>query len=261
MLRRLTPELMDDPGVDRADLDRALGFIRVVNRRLGGVSALIGWLSVWSRVWPKDRPIWLLDIATGSADLPIAAVRWARTRGYDLRVTAIDLHETTLDLAREQVALYPDLADAITIERVDALKLMDRYKPGAFDYVHAGMFLHHLKWMQIMTVLRIMDRLARVGLVWNDLIRSRIAHGAIRVMTIGQPAITRHDARVSVEAGFSKAEVLDVARRVGIERPRYRASFLSQRFTLTSCREVSWDDAVRGIEPDPEPDIEGADDA
>lgn len=247
MRRRLSHELMDDPQADRAQLDRALGFIRRINRRLGGVRALVGWLEAWSGGWPGGRPVTLLDIATGSADLPIAAVRWARGRGIDLRITAIDLHETTLDLAREHVASYPELADAITIRRADALGLMDLYKPGSFDYVHAGMFLHHLRETQVMTVLRIMDRLARAGLIWNDLIRSRLAHGAIRVITLGQPEMVRHDARVSVEAGFTRAEVMDLAGRVGIEQPRYHASFLSQRFTLTAQRDVSWDDAVRGL--------------
>ena len=75
--RRLSAEIMDDPGVDPAALAAALGYIERVNRWMGGRSALISHLRKWSVRWPKDRPVTLLDIATGSADLPIAAVRIA----------------------------------------------------------------------------------------------------------------------------------------------------------------------------------------
>ncbi|MEC9373740.1 MAG: methyltransferase, partial [Planctomycetota bacterium] len=98
--RRLTPELMDDPGVDRAALAESLEYIRWVNRRMGGHAALLRHLKRWSARWPRDRAVTLLDMATGSADAAVAARRWGLDAGFDLRVTGIDLHETTLELAR-----------------------------------------------------------------------------------------------------------------------------------------------------------------
>lgn len=236
MQRTLTPELMDDPSVEPEKLGRSLAYIRAVNRRLGGQAALLRHLNEWSSRWPKDGPITLLDIATGSADLPVAARRWALARGFDLRITGVDLHETTLDFARAYIEEAskdePRISEGIELRRVDAGALMDHYEPGAFDYVHAGLFLHHLPEIEILTVLRIMERLCRRGLIWNDLVRSRLAHLAIRLLTLRQPEMVRHDARVSVEAGFTKREVLDIARRLDLDWCRYRASFVAQRFTL-----------------------------
>ena len=234
--RRLTPELMDDPAVDPQQLGKALRYIRGVNKRLGGVDALIRRLEPWSARWPTSRPVTLLDIATGSADLPIEAVRWARGRGFDLRVTGIDLHATTLELARDHVDAHPDVADAITLVRADALELDERFDPESFDYVHAGLFLHHLKEIQVMTVLRIMDRLAARGIIWNDLVRSTAARAVIHVLTIGQAEMIKHDARVSVEAGFTRREVLDIARRVDLGYCTYDWSLLTHRFTLAGER-------------------------
>lgn len=227
---------MDDPAVDPQRLDKALRYIRTVNKRLGGVHALLGRLEPWTHRWPADRPITMLDIATGSADLPIEAVRWARGRGFDLRVTGVDLHETTLELARDHVAQHSDVADAITLERADALALDERFEMMSFDYVHAGLFLHHLKEIQILTVLRIMDRLARRGIIWNDLVRSTAARAVIHLLTIGRDEIVRHDARVSVEAGFTRREVLDYARRVDLGYCTYEWSLLTHRFTLAGER-------------------------
>lgn len=235
--RVVTPELMDDPGVDRDVLDRSLGYIRLVNRVLGGRSALLGSLRRWAGDWPKDRPIRLLDVGTGSADLPLAAVQWASGRGLDLRVTGIDIHETTLDLAREHLqATDPEAASRIELVQADAGELAERFEPKSFDCVHAGLFLHHLSEIRVLTVLRVMDRLARCAVVWNDLVRTRVGYAAIHLLTIGQPEIIRHDARVSVRAGFTRREAMDFAHRVGLERPDYAWNPLTHRFVLSSLK-------------------------
>lgn len=232
--------MMDDPEIPRAELAEALRFIRLVNRRLGGTAALLGHLRRWSRNWPRDRPVTLLDVATGSADIPIAAVRWARRAGFDLRVTAVDLHPITLELAREHLKRHADAADAISLQACDALRLADHFASESFDYVHAGMFLHHLGDIEALTMLRIMDKLARAGIVWNDLVRSRVALGAAHILTLAAPRVVRHDATASVRAGFTRIDVLEMARRLELTYVEYHSSFWTQRFTLAGERERSW---------------------
>ncbi len=222
-------EMMDDPAADRGDLDRSLRFIRGVNRLLGGTAATIGHFRRWSAHWPAGEVIRVVDLGTGSADIPLAIVRWARGRGLRVHVTAIDSHPTTLDLAREQVGDDPD----IELVCANATSLMDRYEPAAFDYAHAGMFLHHLDDIEVMTVLRIMDRLTTRGLIWNDLVRGPVEAAAIRLLTLGRSAMVRHDGVVSVAAGFTRHEVRDIASRVGLSNVEYRRHLFG-RFTLVS---------------------------
>jgi len=239
--RRITPEWMDAPDARREDLDRSLRFIRTINRRLGGARALIACLSPWSRHWPKDRPVTLLDVATGSADIPVAVRRWALSRGHDLRILGVDAHPTTLELAAEYIdSQPPEIREGVRLQRADALRLTDSFEPGAFDYAHAGMFLHHLPDIEVMTVLAMMDRLATRGVVWNDLSRSPFARLGVRVLTLGASPMVKHDARVSVDAGFTRAEAMDLARRVGLENPRYRSMFLAQRFVVCASRRGAW---------------------
>jgi 2-polyprenyl-3-methyl-5-hydroxy-6-metoxy-1,4-benzoquinol methylase len=244
MQRRLTPELMDDPGVARDELGRSLGYIRWVNRRLGGSAALLKHLARWSRKWPRDRAVTVLDLATGSADIPVAVRRWGLARGFDIRITGVDLHETTLEFAREHVAAESArdarIGEGITLERGDALRLTERFGAGSFDYVHASLFLHHLEDVEALTVLRIMDRVSRVGIVWNDLHRSRLHRALVEVILVGTPRIVRHDARVSVEAGFTQREVEAMARRVGAEYARYHRMPGWYRFTLAGERPGRW---------------------
>lgn len=242
--RRLTPEQMDAPEVDAAQLAGALGFLRGLNRLTGGVSAVLRRLQKWSASWPQDRPVTFLDVATGSADIPLAVRRWGLARGLDVRITAIDFHQTTLDLARDLVAgaseRDPRVGEGITLVQADALKLMERFAPASFDYVHSSLFLHHLPDIEAMTVLRIMERLSRRGLIWSDLHRSALHREAVSLLVCWAPAIVRHDGRVSVEAGFTRREVVELARKLDLRWARYARPPLWYRFVLAGERPGAW---------------------
>ena len=228
--RKLTPEHMDDPAAGAAEIDEALRFIRMVNRRMDGTAAALVHFKQWAVEWPRDRAIRIIDIGTGSADIPVAIADWAKAAGHRVHITAVDLHPVTLELARQHVGDRPE----IEIVQGDALKLTEQFASGSFEYAHAGMFLHHLPDIEVMTVLRIMDRLTTRGLIWNDLLRNTIGRVAVRLLTLRAPPLVRHDAVVSVAAGFTKREAIDLARRAGLTGIQVRVH-LWHRFTL-ACR-------------------------
>jgi SAM-dependent methyltransferase len=227
---------MDAPDVPREELAGALAYLRFVNRRLGGSRALIACLARWSRSWPRDRPVTLVDVGCGSGDIALAAVAWARARGFDLRVTGVDNHAGTVALAREHTKHEP----RVEIIEADAATLAERYARGAFDYAHAALFLHHLPDIRVLTVLAAMDRVARRGIVWSDLVRSGFHKAIVMAACVGQGRIVRHDARVSVEAGFTRGEVLDIARRLDLTYARYAHTPLWYRFTLAGEKPSAW---------------------
>src|SRR5687768_13115635 len=108
---------MDAADVDPRLLDDSLRFIRRVNSLLGYTRATISHLDRFSRAWQRGQRVTMIDFATGSADVPLAIVTWARRRGFDVRVVGLDLHETTCSLARSATRHEP----AIQIVRGDAL--------------------------------------------------------------------------------------------------------------------------------------------
>ena len=227
--RKLIPKLMDDPAADRSELARAMAYLRGMNLRSGRTRALVSYLQRQAPGWPKDQPIRLIDVGTGSADIPLAAVNWAKQTGHELHVTGIDVHATILDIAREFIG------DQIKIKLVtaNALRLMDHFEPGSFDYAHAGMFLHHLCDIEVMTVLRIMDRLSTRAVIWNDQLRGVAGQIGVRLLTLGAPKMVKHDEVVSVAMGFTRREAIALARRADLKKLTYR-SHLLQRFTLIS---------------------------
>jgi hypothetical protein len=226
--RAVSPEFIDDQSVSPADLDYIMTYLRGLNRRLGGVEALLSNLRRWSSAWTPGERITLLDIATGTADLPLEARRWAERAGFDLRVTAIDVNEGVLDLARRHVCGRP----GIELVRCDAGELLSRFRPGSFHYVHSGLFLHHLDDAGAVRVLGIMNLLASRGLIWNDLMRSRRGYAATWLFTLARRRILRHDACASIRAGFTAAEARALGARAGLEGAVYAGNFLTHRFTL-----------------------------
>lgn len=232
--RKLQPERMDDPGIDRESLGESLEALAKTNRRLGGTRAVLREFARWSRTWTPGETIRILDVGTGSADIPIAIVDWAREQSFDVEITAVDLHPSTIAFAQQRTADYPE----IDVLKADARELTGRFAVDSFDYAHAGLFLHHLHDVDVMTVLRMMQRLARRGLIWNDLVRSPLTKIAIIPFSWFGPEVFRHDAVASMHAGFTKREALEIARRVGLENVRYR-QMLFHRFILTSERSGS----------------------
>lgn len=234
MDRVVCPEYVDDRSVNSADLDYIMTYLRGLNRRLGGVEALMSNMRRWSAAWAPGATITLLDVATGTADLPLEARRWAEGAGFDLRVTAVDVNESVLALARSHVGGQP----GIELVQCDAMSLLSRFEPGSFDYVHSGLFLHHVADADVVKVLRIMHTLCRRGLVWNDLMRSRRGYLATWLFTLGRKRVLRHDACASIRAGFTAREVRDLAARAGLECPAYAENFFTHRFTLSLDKAV-----------------------
>src|SRR5688500_12366082 len=134
--RQRTHEWMDAPDADPAELRRSLLFIRRVNRLFGYTRSTLGHLRRFSLGWKPGETIRILDVATGSGDVPRAILRWAERHPakYDVRAVGLDLHATTADEARRETGLH--------VVRADALRLP--FADGSFDYAMTSMFLHHL---------------------------------------------------------------------------------------------------------------------
>src|SRR5262245_44625205 len=161
---------MDAPDVEPQRLDNSLRFIRRVNTLLGYTRSTVSHLKRFATRWRKGEAISILDVATGSADIPRAIARWAEQSGFDVRIVGLDRHPVTVEIARSESRAN----GSIRIVLGNALQLP--FEDGSFDYVITNMFLHHLDDPDVVLVLREMDRVARRGIVWADLLRHRRAY-------------------------------------------------------------------------------------
>jgi ubiquinone/menaquinone biosynthesis C-methylase UbiE len=221
----LEPEWMDDPRADPAQLQRSLRFIRRVNILLGYTRATLRHLQRFSRAWKPGQRIRIVDLGTGSADIPRAILRWAEVRGFDVHIVGVERHGRTARMAVDSAAANPRLK----IVQGDVLNMPLR--DGTFDYALTAMFLHHLSDAQAGAVLVAMDRLARRGVIVADLLRTRRAYRWIRLFTALSNPMVRHDAALSVLQAFSKPEAIQLAQNAGLGYVRYYAHF-GHRFVL-----------------------------
>jgi hypothetical protein len=212
--RRRESEWMDEDSIDPQELRRSLRFIRHINRMLGYTRGILHHLDRFSRHWRPQQRIDIIDLATGSADIPRAILAWADRRGFDVRIVAIDRHLVTVRAAAER---NPDPRLSIIQADVFALPFADR----SFDYALSAMFLHHLDEDQIVQVLVTMDRLARRGILAADLLRHRRSLVWIKLFTLFANPMVRHDAAVSVRQSLTKPEILALRERAGVGYARY----------------------------------------
>lgn len=221
--RRRAEEWIDAPDADPVLLRKSLAYIRRINVLFRYTRATIAHLEDFSRGWRRGQTIRVLDVATGSADIPVAILRWADARGFDVRVVGIDLHAGVL--AEAGRVRDPRLS----LFRADALHLP--FADGGFDYAITNMFLHHLDEGQVVTVLKEMSRVARRGVIAADLIRHRRAYFWISAFTLLANPMVRHDARVSVAQSFTEPEVLALRDAAGLDFASYHCHF-GHRFVL-----------------------------
>lgn len=224
---------MDAPDVDPRELERSLSDLQHVNRWLGGRRTALQPLAAMLRRLPRGRPYRVLDVASGAADIPRDVVRWGRRHGYALHVVAADLHAGTLAVARRQTADEP----AISVLAADAraLPLPD----GAVDFALCSTALHHFDEPDAVRVLRELGRVARRGVVVNDLLRSWLGVVGVHLLAAtlwrGHP-VTRHDGPLSLRRSYTAPELRALARRAGLCEARVRRHALWSRLSLVVDR-------------------------
>lgn len=229
--RRREAEWMDAPDADPKQLRQSLKFIRRVNFLFGYTRATLSHFKRFSAAWEPGRTIRILDVATGSADVPKAILRWSLRAGFDLRIVGIDLHARTI---AEAAGANND--PRLSIVRADAMSLP--FANDSFDYALTNMFLHHLDDEQVVSVLREMSRVARRGVVVTDLSRDAWAYRWISLFTLFANPMVRHDARVSVAQAFTRAEALALRDRAGAMFATYHSHF-GHRWVLAGEKEVT----------------------
>ena len=215
-------ERMDEPDQDAGQLALSLADLRRVNRFLGGTRVALHHLARLVRALGRPE-VRVLDVATGSGDIPLHVAAWGRAHGIRIHVTATDFHATTLDLARRHTAADPD----VTVEEADALALP--YADGAFDFALCSTALHHFDRREdAIRVLHELDRVGRYGFVVNDLARSRPALLGAKLLAATlwrRHPVTAHDGPLSVRRSYTPPELGALAADAGLANATVYAHF------------------------------------
>jgi 2-polyprenyl-3-methyl-5-hydroxy-6-metoxy-1,4-benzoquinol methylase len=183
--------------------------------------ARINWWSGSARIlWPALRhlarqtnvPLRVLDLATGSGDIPLRLWRKARAARLPMELAGCDVSPTAIALARRQAA------HARANINFFCSDVLGGPVPEGFDVLTSSLFLHHLEENQALSLLRRAAGAAGRMLLFNDLRRSALgllaAFAVTRLLTTS--SVVHIDGPLSVRAAFTLAEAGALARQAGL---------------------------------------------
>jgi SAM-dependent methyltransferase len=226
------PELMDRPQPVTPELRADLENLVSLNARFGSHRLVRRFVGAWLN---PGRCYRVLDLCTGSGDIPRVMVDWARAHDVVLRIDAVDANPSTLEIAASLSREYPEIRYKVA----DVL----RYEPDeTYDFVCCSLALHHFSEVNAVRLLRRCRELSNHYVLVSDLERSAALTFGVWALTtfVYRQEMTRIDARASAERAFSFREFYELARAADWQ------DFGHARFV--ACRQALWLD-TRKVEP------------
>ncbi|MCX7314151.1 MAG: class I SAM-dependent methyltransferase [Hyphomicrobiales bacterium] len=199
--RRVQRELLDELAADdpravhsRRDLNR-------VNTWMLQPGIMARWLL---RHHAGAAPRTLLDLGSGDGAFILRVARILAPRWPGVAVTMLDRQDIVSAKTRRGFDALGWSANLVNADLFGALE--DGALPAA-DVATANLFLHHFTDQQLGELLPRVARLAPLFVACEPR-RAALPHVATRMLwVIGCNGVTLHDARVSVEAGFTGREL------------------------------------------------------
>jgi SAM-dependent methyltransferase len=162
--------------------------------------------------------------AIGKAFAPLASPQQS--------FTVLDIGAASGDSGRYIRSLYPQ-ASVVSLDyraahlvsnngvkvAADAFRLP--FQPRSFDFVFSSLFLHHFDDETIVALFRRFSEIASCGIIAVDLVRHPFAYRFLPFTSwlFGWHWISVHDGIRSVQAAFTRPELLHLAARAGIVDP------------------------------------------
>ncbi len=237
-VRDLRPEVMDDPNLDPAEHRKALVGLARLNWLSGAASLL--WPVVvqaarQSKKARRGRPLRLLDLATGSADVPLALAKRAARAELAMEILGVDRSTVAVRQAESAFAQRSSELEGIRASFL-AADVLDAglALPTGWDVVTCSLFCHHLTQEQVVGLLQVMRGVTGGMLAVSDLERSRLnllmVGAGSRLVTLSR--VVHQDAVQSVRAAFTCDEFAAMCIRAGVSGATIRTCFPA-RFLMT----------------------------
>lgn len=208
------PELMDDFSLEGEVLRDALDKIAKINTLLGGNKLTLFGVKKLIENHPKEDEILIVDVGCGNGDMLRYLADYGLKNNLIFKLIGLDANDFTINHARNLSVNYPNIS--YRCENIFDVK----FKMMPSDIVLCTLTLHHFKDDEIMKIMAVFYANANLGIIINDLHRSRLAYRLFQLVcfVFKLNTMSREDGLVSILRGFKKKELIDFSKRLGFKK-------------------------------------------
>jgi hypothetical protein len=199
--RRVEPEWLDELPADNA---RAIHSRRDLKR----LNALMLQTAIMSRLLAKYRgntpPRRIVELGAGDGTFMLSVARRMAVRWPGIALILVDRQNIVTDATRRALRALHWNTEIVS---ADVFDFLEREPTGEADIVTANLFLHHFSPGELGRLLTGAARLAPLFVACEPRRTSPSLIASRLLLAIGCNDVTRHDAVVSVRAGFCDSEL------------------------------------------------------
>lgn len=202
-------EIMDRFTGSIGELEVVLQDITRVNKILGGTKITVD--AVFALIREETKKSYtILDMGCADGHMLRSIALEARNQKVEVNLIGVDLNKDALRLAAKASADFPEISyrakDILTAD----------FSDFECDIVISTLTMHHFPDQEILKFMERFEQLSSIGIVINDLQRSRLAYGLFRLFSLVfiQTKTARIDGLISITKGFTRNNLNDFAHKL-----------------------------------------------
>ncbi|MNK71490.1 hypothetical protein D3C87_909410 [compost metagenome] len=206
-------EIMDDFSLEGEELIGALDQIASINQLLGGNKLTLHGIKELLKKADTSKTITVADIGCGNGDMLRMLAKYGKKQNLNFKLIGIDANAFTIDYARK---LSKDFSN---IEYLCMDIFSEEFNQLKYDIVLCTLTLHHFTSNQIADVMNTLNKNASIGIVVNDLHRSKLAYRLFELIgfVFNLNNMSRNDGLISILKGFKKKELESLSQKLNLK--------------------------------------------
>jgi 2-polyprenyl-3-methyl-5-hydroxy-6-metoxy-1,4-benzoquinol methylase len=205
-------EIMDDFLLQGNELRATLDQIARINQLLGGNKVTLNGIKKVLKKANTFKTIIIADIGCGNGDMLRMLADYGLKNNLNFKLIGIDANAFTINYAK---TLSNDYSN---IEYLCLDIFSEDFSTINYDILLCTLTLHHFTDEQILNIIAIFNNNASMGIVINDLHRSKLAYRLFKLICIlfSLGTMSREDGLISILRGFKKNELEDISKKLNL---------------------------------------------
>ncbi|MBZ4041020.1 methyltransferase domain-containing protein [Flavobacterium hibisci] len=206
-------EIMDDFSLQGRELRIALDQIARINQLLGGNQVTLHGIKKIIKKINVSQTIVIADVGCGNGDMLRMLADFGLKNNLKFKLIGIDANAFTVNYAQ---TLSNDYSN---IEYLCLDIFSEEFSTINYDIVLCTLTLHHFTDEQILNIITTFNNNAGIGIVINDLHRSKLAYRLFKLICIvfSLGKMSREDGLVSILRGFRKKELEEFSKKLNLK--------------------------------------------